>query len=89
MKNKVEILTHGARRLVFINGVEIGKVMRIETPKVNGQTGPRVLLEFEAESVLERVPTDQEWSERCVLSPKELVDQAVEVIRTQMQRGML
>ncbi len=89
MKNKVEILTCGARRLVFVYGGQLGKVMRIETPKVNGQAGPRVLLEFDAESVLEREASEQEWNERRGRSPEDLVVEAVEVILAQMQRGML
>lgn len=50
--------------MVFVNGIEIGKVIRIETPREHGQTGPRVILELGADVVIERIASDQEWRAR-------------------------
>lgn len=65
--NNVEILLRNGVRCVFVNGVEIGHVTRIETPREPGKD-LRVVLEFGAESVTERAVSEQEWIERRAIA---------------------
>ena len=61
-KPKVEILTNGAQRAVFVNGHRIDYVTSIETPRDAGQVGPSIVLGLHASEVVERLVGRDEWN---------------------------
>lgn len=53
-RGKVEILFHGGRRLVFVNGRQVRQVLSIETPRSLDEVAGIVELRFIASEIVER-----------------------------------
>ncbi len=59
--NQVEILTAGTRRMVFVNGQRIDRVLDIQLPAGIGEIGPVIAMKFVAKQIMQREVSGEEF----------------------------
>lgn len=58
---RVEIVTNGVQRMVFVNGHRINCITSIEAPREAGKIGPSIVLGIHASEIVERLVGRDEW----------------------------
>lgn len=60
-ENKVQIISNGFHRLIFINGHRLAEVLEFDTPRVLGEAAGQVAVTFLATEIVERTVSREEW----------------------------
>lgn len=61
-ENKVQIISNGVQRLVYVNGHQVREVLALDTPRKVGELCGRVVLTFIASEIVERTVSTEEWA---------------------------